>query len=255
MRITGPGVWGPPADRGGAVDLVRHVVASGVNFIDTADSYGPFVSEEIIAEALVPYPNDVVIATKAGFVRPGPDQWTENARPEHLREAVHGSLRRLRRDRIDLLQLHRIDPEVPVEESLGVLTELQREGKILHIGVSETSVAQYQRAKKSATIVSVQNRYNVEYRGAEDVLAACEQDGIAFLPWFPLGGRGKPRHKALTRIATAHEATPTQVALAWLLARSPAILPIPGTSSVAHFDENLAAAKLALSDREIEELN
>jgi pyridoxine 4-dehydrogenase len=254
MRITGPGVWGPPADRGAAVELLRHVVASGVNFIDTADSYGPFVSEEIIAEALFPYPNEVVIATKAGFVRPGPDQWTEDARPEHLREAVHGSLRRLKRDRIDLLQLHRIDPKVPVEESLGTLTELQREGKIRHIGVSETSVAEYQRAKKTATIVSVQNRYNVDYRGAEDVLAACERDGIAFLPWFPLGGRGKPRHKALDRIAAAHDASPTQVALAWLLARSPAILPIPGTSSVAHFDENLGAAKLTLSDREIAEL-
>jgi len=254
MRITGPGVWGPPADRPGAVRLIRHVVESGVNFIDTADSYGPYVSEEIIADALASYGGEVVIATKAGFVRPGPDRWTIDARPERLRECAEGSLRRLRRERIDLFQLHRIDPRVPVEESLGALTELQREGKIRHIGISETSVAEYERAKASATIVSVQNLYNVEDRSAEDVLEACERDGIAFLPWFPLGGKGTLTHAALARIARDRGATVEQVALAWLLARSPAILPIPGTSSIAHFDENLAAADLVLTAAELAEL-
>jgi aryl-alcohol dehydrogenase-like predicted oxidoreductase len=255
MRITGAGVWGPPADWAGAVKLVRHAVESGVNFIDTADSYGPFVSEEIIAEALAPYPAGVVIATKAGFIRPGPDRWTIDARPERLKECVEGSLRRLKLERIDLLQLHRIDPEVPVEESLGALTDLQRAGKIRHIGVSETTVEEYERCKAAATIVSVQNRYNVADRGAEDVLEACERDDIAFLPWFPLGGKGTPRHAALNRIAAAHQATPTQIAIAWLLARSPAILPIPGTSSIAHFDENLAAADIVLAEAELTELN
>jgi aryl-alcohol dehydrogenase-like predicted oxidoreductase len=254
MRITGPGIWGPPADRAAAVKLIRHVVESGVNFIDTADSYGPNVSEEIIAEALAPYADGVVIATKAGLTRQGPDQWTPDCRPERLRECAEGSLRRLKRESIDLFQLHRIDPKVPVEESLGALTELQRAGKIRHIGISETSVAEYEQAKKFATIVSVQNLYNVQDRSAEDVLQACERDGIAFLPWFPLGGRGKPKHAALQRIATAHGATLTQVALAWLLSRSPVVLPIPGTSSIAHFDENLAAAKLQLSDAELSEL-
>jgi aryl-alcohol dehydrogenase-like predicted oxidoreductase len=254
MRITGKGIWGLPPDRAAAVKLMRHVVESGVNFIDTADSYGPNVSEEIIAEALAPYPEGVVIATKAGLKRPGPDRWDVDARPERLRECVEGSLRRLKLERIDLFQLHRIDPKVPVEESLGALTDLQREGKIRHIGVSETSVADYERAKKSATIVSVQNLYNVDDRSAEDVLEACERDGVAFLPWFPLGGKGTPRHDALERIAKAHHATPTQIALAWLLARSAAVLPIPGTSSVAHFDENLAAADLTLTAEELAEL-
>jgi pyridoxine 4-dehydrogenase len=255
MRITGDGIWGPPADRAAAVRLIRHVVDSGVNFIDTADSYGPFVSEEIIAEALVPYNDEVVIATKAGFVRSGPNQWSVDARPERLRECAHGSLKRLKRECIDLFQLHRIDPHVPVEESLGALTELQREGKIRHIGVSETSLAEYQRAKRSASIASVQNRYNVSDRGSEGVLAECERDSIAFLPWFPLGGEGKPKHRELERIAAAHGTTATQVALAWLLGRSLAMLPIPGTSSVAHFDENLAAAGLNLSDTERADLD
>jgi pyridoxine 4-dehydrogenase len=255
MRITGPGVWGPPADRAAAVALVRHVVAAGVTFIDTADSYGPYVSEEIIAEALAPYADDVVIATKAGFVRPGPDEWVIDARPARLRECAEGSLRRLKRDRIDLFQLHRVDPHVPMEESLGALTELQREGKIRHIGISQTSVAEYERAKKSAAIVSVQNRYNVDDRSAEDVLRACERDGIVFLPWFPLGGSGSPKHAALNRIAAAHGAQPTRVALAWLLARSRSILAIPGTSSIAHFDENMAAEKLSLTAPEMEELS
>ncbi len=255
MRITGPGIWGPPADRAAAVKLIRHVVERGANFIDTADSYGPNVSEEIIAEALAPYADGVVIATKAGLTRQGPDQWSPDCRPERLRECAEGSLRRLKRESIDLFQLHRIDPKVPVEESLGALTELQQAGKIRHIGISETSVAEYERAKKSATIVSVQNLYNVQDRSAEDVLRACERDGIAFLPWFPLGGRGKPKHAALDRIATAHGATRTQIALAWLLARSPVVLPIPGTSSIEHFDENLAAAALQLSAAELSELD
>jgi pyridoxine 4-dehydrogenase len=254
MRITGPGIWGPPADRSAAVALVRHVVDAGVTFIDTADSYGPYVSEEIIAEALFPYAPDVVIATKGGFVRPGPDQWVIDARPERLRECVEGSLRRLKRERIDLYQLHRIDPNVPMEESLGALKDMQREGKIRHIGVSQISVAQYERAKKTVDVVSIQNLYNVEDRSAEDVLRACERDGIAFLPWFPLGGSGSPKHAALKRIAAARGATPTQVALAWLLARSPSILPIPGTSSIPHFDENLAAGELALTATEMGEL-
>lgn len=254
MRITGKGIWGPPPDRPAAVALIRHVVERGVNFIDTADSYGPFVSEEIIAEALAPYADGVVIATKAGLVRTGPNQWPIDARPERLRECAEASLRRLRRESIDLFQLHRIDPKVPVEESLGALTELQREGKIRHIGVSETSVAEYERAKKSATIVSVQNLYNVADRSAEGVLEACERDGVAFLPWFPLGGSGTPKHAALARIAAAHGASETQIALAWLLARSPAILPIPGTSSVAHFDENLDAAQIVLTAAELAEL-
>jgi aryl-alcohol dehydrogenase-like predicted oxidoreductase len=254
MRITGKGIWGEPPDHAAAVALIRHVVDSGVNFIDTADSYGPYVSEEIIAEALAPYPEGLVIATKAGLVRTGPNQWPIDARPERLRECLEGSLKRLRLDCIDLYQLHRIDPKVPVEESLGALTDMQREGKIRHIGVSETSVDEYERAKKSATIVSVQNMYNVADRSAEDVLRVCERDGIAFLPWFPLGGSGTPKHAALKRIAAAHHATETQVALAWLLACSPVVLPIPGTSSIAHFDENLAAADLVLDDAELAEL-
>jgi pyridoxine 4-dehydrogenase len=255
MRITGPGIWGPPADRAAAVSLVRHAIDAGVNFIDTADSYGPYVSEEIIAEALAPYESDVVIATKAGFVRPGPDDWVIDARPERLRECAEGSLRRLKLDCIDLLQLHRVDPNVPLEESLGALTELQREGKIKHIGVSQTTVDQYEQAKKTAAIVSVQNRYNIEDRESEDVLKACERDGAAFLPWFPLGGTGSPKHAALNRIAAAHRATPTHVALAWLLARSGSILAIPGTSSIPHFDENLAAADLTLTAAELQELS
>ncbi len=251
MRITGDGIWGPPKDRAGAVKLIRHVVESGVNFIDTADSYGPRVSEEIIAEALAPYRDGVVIATKGGFERTGPNEWQIDARPERLRECLEGSLRRLKLERIDLYQLHRIDPKVPVEESLAALTDLQRAGKIRHIGVSETSVEDYERSKKSAAIVSVQNLYNVQNRGAEAMLQACERDGIAFLPWFPLGGKGRPRHAELARIAAQKHATPAQVALAWLLARSPNVLPIPGTSSIAHFDENLAAAEIELTNEDL----
>ena len=251
MRITGKGVWGPPTDPDGAVALLKHAVASGVNFIDTADSYGPYVSEELIAKALYPYPKDLVIATKAALERTGPDQWPIDARPERLRDCVEGSLKRLKLDCIDLIQLHRFDPKVPVEESLGAFTDLQKAGKVKHIGVSETSVADYERAKKSATIVSVQNMYNIDDRGAEDVVKVCERDNVAFLPWFPLGGNGSPKHDAIERIAKAHGATPSQIALAWLLAKSPAMLPIPGTSSIAHFDENIAAAEIVLTKDEL----
>jgi aryl-alcohol dehydrogenase-like predicted oxidoreductase len=254
MRITGPGVWGPPADRAAAVALVRHVVDAGVNFIDTADSYGPNVSEEIIAEALGDDDEEVVVATKAGFTRPGPNKWVVDARPERLRECVEGSLRRLRRDRIDLLQLHRIDPKVPVAESLGALVALQDEGKIRHIGLSEVTVAEYEAAQATADIVSVQNLYNVDDRSAEEMLEKCEADGIAFLPWFPLGGKGAPRHAALETIAAAHGVTASQIAIAWLLTRSKEILPIPGTSSLAHFDENLAAGDIALTPAEMQQL-
>jgi pyridoxine 4-dehydrogenase len=255
MRITGEGVWGEPKDHAGAVRLLKHVVESGVNFIDTADSYGPSVSEEIIAEALAPYRDGVVIGTKAGFERPGPGDWKENGHPDHLRQAVEGSLKRLKLERIDLLQLHRIDSKVPMAESLGALVELQQAGKIRHIGLSEVEVAQLHEAQKTATIDSVQNRYNIAYRGAEAVLDECERQGLAFLPWFPLAGEGTPKHDALDRIAKAHDASPTQIALAWLLARSPQMLPIPGTSSVAHFDENIASASIELTPEEMNELN
>jgi aryl-alcohol dehydrogenase-like predicted oxidoreductase len=255
MRITGEGVWGEPKDHAGAVRLIRHVVESGVNFIDTADSYGPNVSEEIIAEALAPYHDGIVIATKAGFERPGPGKWDENGHPDHLRAAVEGSLKRLKLERIDLLQLHRIDPAVPVAESLGALVELQQAGKIRHIGLSQVDVEQLHEAQKTATIVSVQNRYNVADRDAEPILAECERQGLAFLPWFPLAGEGTPKHDALGRIAATHNATPTQIAIAWLLARSPQILPIPGTSSIAHFDENIAAARIELTPDELNALN
>ena len=254
MRITGKGVWGEPKDHAGAVKLVRHVVESGVNFIDTANSYGPFVSEEIIAEALAPYRAGVVIATKAGFERSGPGKWTMNGKPEYLRSEAEGSLTRLKLDCIDLFQLHRIDPKVPVAESLGALTDLQKAGKIRHIGLSETSVDEIKEAQKYATIVSVQNMFNVEDRSAEAVVVECERQELAFLPWFPLGGEGLPKHKALTRVAAAHDASVAQIAIAWLLARSPAILPIPGTSSIPHFDENIAAANIVLTAAEMDSL-
>jgi pyridoxine 4-dehydrogenase len=251
MRITGTGIWGPPPDRAGAIALLKHVVASGVTFIDTADSYGPDVSEELICEALYPYPKDLAIATKGALVRTGPNEWPIDARPERLRACCEASLKRLKLDTIDLYQLHRIDPKVPVAESLGALTDLQREGKIRHIGVSETSVDEYEECKKHATIVSVQNLFNVEDRSAADVLAACERDGIAFLPWFPLGGKGNPKHDHVDAIAKKRGVAPVQIALAWLLAVSPVTLPIPGTSSIAHFDENLAAALIELDPEEL----
>ena len=254
MRVTGPGIWGPPRDRAVALAVLRRVVEAGVNFIDTADSYGPDVSEELLAEALAPYPAGLVIATKGGLVRPGPDQWRADARPEHLRAALEGSLRKLRVERIDLYQLHRPDPKVPFAESVGTLAELQRAGKIRHIGLSNVSVAELAAARAIVPIVSVQNRYNYEDRTSETVLAACERDGLVFLPWAPIGGVSPLRTRVLERIARAHRATPLQIAIAWLLRRSPAVLPIPGTGSLAHLEANLAAAGLQLSAAEFAEL-
>jgi pyridoxine 4-dehydrogenase len=255
MRITGKGIWGPPADRAEAIRVLRRAVELGVNFIDTADSYGPNVSEEIIAEALHPYPADLVIATKGGFERSGPDRWTENGRPEHLRSACEGSLRRLRLDRIDLYQLHRIDSKVPAVEQLGALKSLQAEGKIRHIGLSEVTVRQIQHAQTVVPIVSVQNRYSLADRGSEDVLSYCEKEKMVFIPWFPLAaGKLSSDSSPVSHVAERLKATPSQLALAWLLARSPIILPIPGTSSVKHLEENVAAAALKIDDKERREL-
>jgi pyridoxine 4-dehydrogenase len=249
MRITGRGVWGPPADRAAAVRLLRRAVELGVTFIDTADSYGPGVSEELIAEALAPYRDGLVIATKGGLTRPGPGEWRRDGRPAHLRAACEASLKRLRTDRIDLYQLHSPDPRVPLDDSVGALIQLQREGKIRHVGVSNVDVSELTAARRVATIVSVQNRYNVTDRTSEPVLSECERDSIAFLPWFPLsGGSDAARVSgAIAEVAARHQATPAQVALAWLLARTPVMLPIPGTSSLAHLEENLQAAHLRLS--------
>jgi pyridoxine 4-dehydrogenase len=251
MRITGDGIWGPPGDPEAARALLRRVVELGVNLIDTADSYGPEVSENLIAEALHPYPDGLVIATKGGLRRTGPGRWPRDARPERLREACEGSLRRLRLERIDLYQLHSPDEKVPYEDSVGALKELQDEGKIRHIGISNVSVGQLEQARAIVDVVTVQNRYNLTDRSSEDVLDACEQAGIGFIPWFPLAtGRLAEPGGALDEIAKAHDATPGQVALAWLLARSQVMLPIPGTSSAEHLEENMAAAELRLSDEE-----
>jgi pyridoxine 4-dehydrogenase len=256
MRITGDGVWGEPADRAEAVRVLRRAVELGINFIDTADSYGPYISEEIIAEALHPYPTGVVIATKGGYVRPGPNQWVENGKPEHIRSACDGSLHRLRLERIDLYQLHRIDPKVPAEDQLGTLKDLQTQGKIKHIGLSEVSVKQIQHARTIVPIVSVQNRYSITDRGSEDVLEYCEQEELGFIPWFPLAaGRVAGAESPIGRIAARWKATPSQVALAWLLARSPVILPIPGTSKVEHLEENVAAAELKIDASKTQELD
>jgi aryl-alcohol dehydrogenase-like predicted oxidoreductase len=256
MRITGDGVWGEPANRDEAVRVLRRAVELGVNFVDTADSYGPGVSEEIIAEALYPYPAGLVIATKGGYLRRGPNQWVENGNPKHLRFACESSLRRLRLDRIDLYQLHRIDSKVPAGDQIGVLKDLQTEGKIKHIGLSEVSKSQARYARTMVEIVSVQNRYSVTDRGSEDVLDYCEQEKIAFIPWFPLAaGRVSGADSPLREVASQLGATPSQVALAWLLARSPVMLPIPGTSRVDHLEENVAAAGLKISARELQELD
>ena len=255
MRVTGKGIWGEPADRAEAIRLVQRAVELGINFIDTADSYGPGVSEEIIAEALHPYPAGLVIATKGGFDRPGPDRWVENGRPGHLISACEGSLRRLRLDRIDLYQLHRIDPKVPAEDQLGTLKNLQAQGKIKHIGLSEVSVRQIQHAQTMVSVVSVQNRYSVTDRGSEDVLRYCEKEKMGFIPWFPLAaGRVSGEDSPLRHVAARLKATPSQVALAWLLARSPVMLPIPGTSSVKHLEENVAAADLQIDESQMAEL-
>jgi len=255
MRLTGEGIWGEPADRPEAVAVLRRAVELGVNFIDTADSYGPYVAEEIIAEALHPYPAGLVIATKGGFERTGPNRWVENGRPEHLRSACEGSLRRLRLERIDLYQLHRIDPKVPAEEQLGALKDLQTQGKIKHIGLSEVTVKQIQHAQKIVPIVSVQNRYSVTDRGAEDVLEYCEQQKLGFIPWFPLAaGKLSGANSPINRLAEQWKATPSQIALAWLLSRSPVMLPIPGTSRVEHLEENVAAAALKIDGVQLKEI-
>ncbi len=256
MRLTGEGIWGEPADRDEAIAVLRTAVELGITLIDTADSYGPEVSERLIAQALYPYPADLVIATKAGFTRPGPGRWVEDGRPEHLRAAVEGSLRRLRLESIDLLQLHRIDPKVPMEDQIGALLELQREGKICRIGLSEVSVAQIEAVRRLATIVSVQNHYNLAYRNSEDVLEYCTRERLGFIPWFPLatGDLAQPGG-AVARVAERIGALPSQVALAWLLAKSPVMLPIPGTSQVSHLRENTDAALLALDDRAMQELD
>jgi pyridoxine 4-dehydrogenase len=256
MRITGEGIWGEPADRAEAVRVLRKAVELGINFIDTADSYGPEVSEKIIAEALHPYPADLVIATKGGFDRTGPNKWVENGRPEHLRSACEGSLRRLRLEQIALYQLHRIDPKVPAEEQLGTLKQLQAEGKIKHIGLSEVSVQQIQHAQTIVPIVSVQNRYSLTDRGSEAVLQYCEQQKLGFIPWFPLAaGKLSGGESPIGRVATKLKVTPSEVALAWLLARSAVMLPIPGTSSVKHLEENVAAAGLKIDKEKMEELS
>jgi aryl-alcohol dehydrogenase-like predicted oxidoreductase len=253
MRLTGKGIWGPPRDPAEAVRVLQRAVELGVNFFDTADSYGPHVAEELISEALHPYPG-VVIATKAGLERPGPDRWVENGRPEYLREQLQGSLRRLKLDRIDLWQLHRIDPKVSAEEQFEAIREFQLEGLIRHVGLSEVSIPDIERARKVLPIVSVQNRYNVTDREWEKEVDYCEREGLAFIPWFPLGA-GDLESGDLHRVAQRHGATVYQVAIAWLLARSPAMLVIPGTSSVEHLQENVAAAELRLTDRDLKELN
>jgi pyridoxine 4-dehydrogenase len=255
MRITGEGIWGEPDDPDAARALLRRALELGVNLIDTADSYGPQVSERLIAEALHPYPDELVIATKGGSVRPGPGQWVLNGRPEHLKQACEDSLRRLRLDRIDLYQLHAIDPNVPLAESLGALKELQDQGKVRHIGVSNFNARQLEEARGLVDVVSVQNRYSVSDRGSQDVLDACEANHIAFLPYFPLAaGRLTRPGGALDAIAKAHDATTGQVALAWLLQSSPNAIPIPGTSSGEHLEENYAAVSLELSSEEMETL-
>ena len=255
MRITGKGIWGEPTDRPQAIRVVRRAVELGINFIDTADSYGPEVSEEIIAEALHPYPGGLVIATKGGFDRPGPNQWVENGRPDHLRSACEGSLRRLRLDRIDVYQLHRIDPKIPAEDQLGALRDLQEQGKIRHIGLSEVSVRQIRRAQRIVPIVTVQNRYSLSDRASEDVLEYCEREEIGFIPWFPLAaGQLSATKGPLSRVAVRLKATPSQTALAWLLSRSPVILPIPGTSSVEHLEENVAATSLKMDESTMRQL-
>ena len=248
MRVCGPSVWGPPKDRAHALRMLRRAYELGCNFFDTADSYGPHVDEELIAEALHPYPKDLVIATKGGLTRPGPQRWDEDGRPEHLRRALEGSLKRLKLERIDVYQLHAPDPKVPFEESVGALADLQRQGKVRHVGVSNVTVKQLEQTRSIVTVVSVQNEYNLEDRSSEDVLKACERLDIAFLPWYPLGAGAALRSAKVKTVAKKHGATPAQVALAWLLKRSPLMLPIPGTNSLKHLEDNVQAAKLELAD-------
>jgi len=253
MRITGQGIWGEPPDEAEAKRVLRRAVELGVNLIDTADSYGPDVSERLIGETLAPYPRGLVVATKGGLMRPGPDQWTRNGDPAHLRKACEGSLKRLKVERIDVYQLHAPDAKVPLEEQLGALAQLQREGKIRHIGVSNFDVKQLELATAVVKVVSVQNRYNLADRSSQDVLEWCEKRGVAFIPWRPLGVEGL-EDGPLAEIAKRHQAEPSQIALAWLLASSKVMLPIPGTGSVKHLEENCAAAKIRLSDDEVRQL-
>ena len=258
MRLTGRGVWGDPPDVATAVRVLQRAVRLGVTFIDTADSYGPEVSESLIARALYPYSPDIVIATKGGLVRPAPDAWDRDARPEHLRAACEGSLKRLRRERIDLYQLHAPDPKVPLEDSIGELVRLKSEGKIRHIGVSNVSVRELERCERLTPVVSVQNRYNLEDRHSDRVLAYCESKGTAFLPWAPLGSgrhaQGSGASRALGKVAERHGITVGQAAIAWLLQRSPVMLPIPGTGSIEHLEQNIAAAAVRLTSQDMQEL-
>ena len=255
MRITGEGIWGEPKDAEKAKRVLKHAVELGVNFIDTADSYGPVVSERLIGEALAPYPKGLVIATKGGFTRQGPNQWQQVGRPEYLEQQVHMSLRWLKTDVIDLWQLHRIDPKVPLEQSLAPIAKLQEQGKIRHVGLSEVKPHEIDRARKVIDIVSVQNLYNVADRQHEDVLRYCEKNNIAFIPWFPVAaGKLAERGGKLDEVAKRHGATVAQLSLAWLLHRSPVMLPIPGTSSIAHLEENMKAADISLSHAEMKEI-
>lgn len=255
MRLTGKGIWGEPPDRQECIAVLRRAVELGITLIDTADSYGPKVSERFIAEALHPYPNDLVIATKAGFQRPGPDEWVEDGRPQHLRAACEGSLHRLKLERIDLLQLHRIDPKVALQDQIGALLDLQHEGKIRHVGLSEVTVRQIEAVRRMTPVASVQNEYNLGYRKSEDVLNYCTRENIGFIPWSPLatGDLANPGGP-LARAPAKLDAQPAQVALAWLLRKSPVMLPIPGTSNVKHLEENTAAALLDLDDSIMDEL-
>jgi len=255
MRVVGPDVWGEPKDRAGAHRVLRRAVELGVNFFDTAESYGPQTGETLIAEALHPYPKGFVIATKCGTARPSPGRWDADGRPEKLKRDLERSLKRLKLERIDLYQLHTIDPKVPLEESLGVLVDAQRAGKIRHIGVSNFNVKQLERARKVATIVSVQNRYSLADRNSEEVLLQCEKLGIAFLPWYPLGDGAALKLSRVKKLAEKRKATPAQIAIAWLLAKSPVMLPIPGTGKIAHLQENMAAARLKLSKQDLEALD
>jgi pyridoxine 4-dehydrogenase len=254
MRITGPGIWGDPPDPEGAKRVLRRAVELGVNFIDTADSYGPEVSERLIAEALHPYPDDLVIATKGGLLRSGAGEWHRDCSPEHLREACEGSLRRLRLERIDVYQLHAVDPNVPLADSVGALAELREAGKVRHVGLSNVEPEELGVARRILPVVTVQNRYSAWERHSDPMVDLCEAEGLGFIPWFPLKAGDVPAGGALDRVAQAHGASSFQVALAWLLQRSPAILPIPGTSSIEHLEENVAAAALRLTDDELSAL-
>ncbi len=255
MRITGEGIWGWPKDRGEAKKVLKRAVELGVDLIDTADAYGPETSELLIAEALHPYPKGIVIATKGGLTRPGPGRWVPNGRPEYLKQCVDGSLKRLQLERIDLYQLHRVDPRVPMEDSLGALKEMRDAGKIRHVGLSEVGPEEIARARKIVPIATVQNQYNVENRRWNNALKYCEKEGLGFMPWSPVGGGRSLKDKTMDKVATEQNANVYQVAIAWLLHHSPVTLPIPGTSSVAHLEENVAAGKLRLTDAQMKELD